>query len=81
MTWLLPTASCVAVVVKDAEPFAREPLPSSVPLSKNDTVPPGVPAPGGRADTVVVKVTAWPKTELIGAAVTAVVTVLAWPTI
>ena len=52
---MLPTASCVAVVVKDAEPFAREPLPSSVPLSKNDTVPPGVPAPGGRADTVVVK--------------------------
>ena len=74
---MLPTASCVAAVVKDAGPFAREPLPRSVPLSKNDTVPPGVPAPGATADTVVVKVTAWPNTELIGAAVTAVVAVLA----
>src|SRR5262245_60640057 len=35
-------------------------LPSIVAPSKKVTVPVGVPAPGATADTVAVKVTAWP---------------------
>src|SRR5438552_13201934 len=62
------------------------PLPSSVPVpmllapSRNVTVPVGAPEPGATAETVAVKVTAWPKAEGLLSEVT-VVEVLAWLTV
>ena len=45
-------------------------MPTGVSLSKNWTVPVGVPAPGGWALTVAVNVTGCPTTADAGAAVT-----------
>ena len=57
----MPTVS--AEVVKVAMPPLSVPVPMGLPLSTNVTVPVGVPAPGGPAETVAVNVTDWPKTE------------------
>src|SRR5262249_41671769 len=49
------------VIEAKPDPF-RFPVPKGLPLSVNDTVPVGMPTPGALADTVVEKVTDWPKT-------------------
>jgi hypothetical protein len=66
----LPTAR--ADVVNVATPPMIVPDPIGPPPSRNVTVPVGVPAPGGTAATVAVKVTDWPKTEGFTDEVTAV---------
>ena len=67
----MPTAS--AEVVKVAMPPLSVPVPIGLPPSRNVTVPVGVPDPGATAETVAVKVTAWPKTDGFTDEVTVVV--------
>src|SRR5207302_446679 len=68
-----------AAVVNVAVPVLRVAVPSVLPLSRNVTVPVGVPLPGATAPTVTVKVTDWPNTAGLAEAVT-VALLLAWLT-
>ena len=67
----VPTGS--AVVLKLALPPLRVAVPRTVVPTLNVTVPVGVPKPDELGATVAVKVTDWPNTEDVGAAVTEVV--------
>jgi hypothetical protein len=57
------------LVDKLAAPFDSETVPIVLEPSLNTTLPVGVPAPGANALTVALKVTAWPKFEGFGVAV------------
>jgi hypothetical protein len=57
------------VVEKLAAPLDNETVPIVLEPSLNTTLPVGVPAPGANALTVALKVTAWPKFEGFGVAV------------
>src|SRR5450432_2290964 len=54
---------------KLAVPFDSETVPMVLEPSLNTTLPIGVPTPGANALTVAIKVTAWPKFEGFGVAV------------
>src|SRR5688572_31266336 len=82
--WKLQSPEYTAVIVCDptvnadvfivATPTLKATgAPTGVPLSRNCTVPLGVPAPGATALTVAVKVTACPTTDGLTDEVTAVV--------
>jgi hypothetical protein len=57
------------VVDKLAAPFDNETVPIVLEPSLNRTLPVGVPPPGANALIVALKVTAWPKFEGFGVAV------------
>src|SRR5947209_19900607 len=81
MLWLLTDRADVVQLARCWPPTAAiVPEPSAVVPSKKVTVPPGVPDPGATKPTVAVKVTAWPKTDWPGEALT-VIKVLALPTV
>src|SRR6266542_140440 len=61
MAWLPTVRALVDRVATPPERVAG--LPRFTPPSLNWTVPPGVPAPGGTAVTVALKVTFWVTTE------------------
>src|ERR1700694_5898392 len=80
MLWL-PTLAYVTPPV--AAPATRAWLTQPAmmtPPSWKVTVPVGVPAPGGLAVTVAVKVTVWPTTDGLADELTEVV-VASWPTV
>jgi hypothetical protein len=54
---------------KLAAPLDNETVPIVLEPSLNTTLPVGVPAPGANALTIALKVTAWPKFEGFGVAV------------
>ena len=60
------------LVLIEAEPPESVAAPSGVTPSKNDTVPPAVPAPGASVATVAVIVTAPPNSDGFGVLVTEV---------
>ena len=62
-------------VLKEAVPPESVTLPRSSPVvvSKKSTLPVGVPEPGALAVTVAVKVTAWPKLDVLADGTTLVV--------
>jgi hypothetical protein len=66
----LPTASDEMLML--AEPPLSVPVPRMVVPCVNVTVPVAVPEPGALAATVAVKVTAWPKADVVGEATTLV---------
>ena len=78
---LVPTGSELIAGLVAVPPINATALPRLTPPTKNWTPPVGVPAPGGIALTVAVKVTVCPNTDgLAEDAVTAVV-VEAWLTV
>ena len=78
MSEWLPTASDDVLI--DAVPLLTGAVPSDVAPSKNCTVPPGLPAPGGLTVTVAVSVTLAPNVDGFGA-LASDVDVLAWFTV
>ena len=62
MLWL-PTLK--AELVKVAMPPKRMPVPTGLPPSRKVTAPVGVPLPGALAETVAVRVTDCPKTDVL----------------
>src|SRR5262245_5446181 len=58
MAW--PPAAAKLVVSLAVLPAPTPTVPRTTSPSRNVTVPVGVPAPGATADTVAVKITAWP---------------------
>ena len=78
MSEWLPTANDDVLI--DAVPPLTGDVPSDVAPSKNWTVPPGLPAPGGLTVTVAVSVTLAPNVDGFGA-LASDVDVLAWFTV